>query len=167
MRGVAIRNAAGQLARFDNTGPLAEIATAKRARYHRRMSRQSISTERAPRAIGPYCQAVAVSAGRVLYCSGQIPLDPGSGELIGAGDVRAQTERVLENLGAVLVAGGASFSSVVKTTIYLVDLADFAAVNEIYARYFAENPPARATIQAAGLPRGALVEIEAIATVGS
>jgi 2-iminobutanoate/2-iminopropanoate deaminase len=131
------------------------------------MSRRSISTERAPKAIGPYCQAVTVSAGQVLYCSGQIPLDPGSGELVGAGDVRAQTERVLENLGAVLAAGGASFSSVVKTTIYLVDLGDFAVVNEVYARYFAEDPPARATIQAAGLPRGALVEIEAIATVGS
>ncbi len=85
--------------------------------------------------------------------------------MVGAGDVRAQTERVLENLGGVLAAGGVAFGSVVKTTIYLTDLGDFGAVNEVYARYFPDNPPARATIQAAGLPRGALVEIEAIAIV--
>jgi 2-iminobutanoate/2-iminopropanoate deaminase len=131
------------------------------------MSRQIISTEGAPKAIGPYSQAVSVTAGRLLFCSGQIPLDPTTGEMVGAGDVRAQAERVLENLGAVLSAGGASFKSVVKTTIFLMDLGDFATVNEIYARYFPTHPPARATVQAAGLPRGALVEIEAIATVES
>ena len=129
------------------------------------MSRHTISTTGAPRAIWPYAQAVATHAGRLLFCSGQIPLDPVTGEMVGAGDVRAQTERVLENLGGVLAAGGAAFGSVVKTTIYLVDLGDFGAVNEVYARFFPDNPPARATIQAAGLPRGALVEIEAIAIV--
>jgi 2-iminobutanoate/2-iminopropanoate deaminase len=131
------------------------------------MSRQIISTTEAPKAIGPYAQAVAASAGRLLFCSGQIPLDPATGEMVGAGDVRAQTERVLQNLGAVLAAGGASFASVVKTTIYLADLQDFGTVNEIYARYFPKDPPARATVQAAGLPKGALVEIDAIAAVSS
>lgn len=131
------------------------------------MSRQIISTPGAPKAIGPYSQAVSVTAGRLLFCSGQIPLDPATGEMVGAGDVRAQAERVLQNLGAVLTAGGASFKSVLKTTIFMMDLADFATVNEIYARYFPTDPPARATVQAAGLPRGALVEIEAIATVES
>jgi 2-iminobutanoate/2-iminopropanoate deaminase len=128
--------------------------------------RKNISTENAPRAIGPYAQAVVASAGTLVFCSGQIPLDPKTGEMVGAGDVRAQTERVLENLGAVLAAAGASFASVVKTTIFLADLQDFGHVNEIYARYFGQSLPARATVQAAGLPRGALVEIEAIATVG-
>jgi 2-iminobutanoate/2-iminopropanoate deaminase len=131
------------------------------------MSRQIISTGGAPKAIGPYSQAVSVTAGQLLFCSGQIPLDPATGEMVGAGDVRAQAERVLQNLGAVLTAGGASFKSVVKTTIFLMDLGDFATVNEIYGRYFPTDPPARATVQAAGLPRGALVEIEAIATVES
>jgi 2-iminobutanoate/2-iminopropanoate deaminase len=129
------------------------------------MSRQIISTPEAPKAIGPYSQAVAVSAGRLLFCSGQIPLDPRTGEMIGAGDVRVQAERVLQNLGAVLEAGGASFASVVKTTIYLADLQDFGAVNEVYGRFFPNEPPARATVQAAGLPKGALVEIDAIAEV--
>jgi 2-iminobutanoate/2-iminopropanoate deaminase len=127
------------------------------------MSRQIISSSQAPRAIGPYAQAVAAPAGRLLFCSGQIPLDPTSGEMVGAGDVRVQTERVLQNLGAVLTAGGASFASVVKTTIYLADLQDFGAVNEVYARYFTQDPPARATVQVAGLPKGALVEIDAVA----
>jgi 2-iminobutanoate/2-iminopropanoate deaminase len=129
------------------------------------MSRQIVTTAGAPKAIGPYSQAVSAPAGRLLFCSGQIPLDPSSGEMVGAGDVRAQAERVLQNLGAVLTAGGASFASVVKTTIFLIDLGDFGAVNEIYARYFPSQPPARATVQAAGLPRGALIEIEAIAIV--
>jgi len=129
------------------------------------MSRQIISTAQAPRAIGPYAQAVAAPAGRLLFCSGQIPLDPATGEMVGAGDVRAQAERVLQNLGAVLAAGGASFAAVVKTTIYLADLQDFGAVNEVYARCFPQDPPARATVQAAGLPRGALVEIDAIAAL--
>ena len=127
--------------------------------------RKNISTENAPKAIGPYAQAVAATAGTLVFCSGQIPLDPKTGEMVGAGDVRAQTERVLENLGAVLAAAGASFASVVKTTIFLADLQDFGNVNEVYARYFAEALPARATVQAAGLPKGALVEIDAIAAL--
>lgn len=129
------------------------------------MARQTITTVGAPKAIGPYSQAVVAPAGRLLFCSGQIPLDPKSGEIVGAGDVRAQAERVLENLGAVLTAAGASFASVVKTTIFLADLQDFGSVNEVYARYFAADPPARSTVEAAGLPKGALVEIEAIATL--
>jgi 2-iminobutanoate/2-iminopropanoate deaminase len=129
------------------------------------MSRQIISTPEAPKAIGPYSQAVVAGAGRLLFCSGQIPLDPRTGEMVGAGDVRVQAERVLQNLGAVLAAGGASFSSVVKTTIYLADLQDFGAVNEVYGRFFSQAPPARATVQAAGLPKGALVEIDAIAEI--
>jgi len=128
-----------------------------------RMPRETISTNDAPKAIGPYSQGVIASGGRMLFCSGQIPLDPTSGEMVGAGDVRAQAERVMRNLGAVLAAAGASWASVVKTTIFLADLQDFAAVNDVYGRYFPESPPARATVQAAGLPRGALVEIEAIA----
>jgi len=127
--------------------------------------RQSVHSDDAPKAIGPYSQAI--KAGNLLFCSGQIPLDPKTGEMIGASDVRAQAKQVMTNLAAVLKAGGASFASVVKTTIYLKDLADFGAVNEIYGSHFAEAPPARATVQVAGLPRGALVEIDAIAVVAS
>lgn len=129
------------------------------------MPRQTISTPDAPKAIGPYAQAVSATAGRMIFCSGQIPLDPTTGELIGVGDVRLQTERVMKNLAAVLTAAGASFANVTKTTIYLTDLQDFAAVNEVYARFVGEAPPARATIQVAGLPKGASVEIDAIAIV--
>jgi 2-iminobutanoate/2-iminopropanoate deaminase len=127
--------------------------------------RKIISTAAAPKAIGPYAQAVTVPAGRMVFCSGQIPLDPATGEMVGASDVRLQAKRVLDNLGAVLAAAGASFESVVKTTIYLTDLQDFGTVNEIYAGYFGKDPPARATVQAAGLPKGALIEIDAIAVV--
>jgi len=128
------------------------------------MSIEIVSTAAAPAAIGPYSQAVVTPAGaRLVFCSGQIALDPRTGEVVGAGDVRAQTERVMENLGAVLAAAGASFSSVVKTTIFLVDLQDFATVNEVYGRRFPTSPPARATVQVAGLPKGVLVEIDAIA----
>jgi 2-iminobutanoate/2-iminopropanoate deaminase len=129
-------------------------------------TRTAIATKGAPAAIGPYSQAVVAPAGQLVFCSGQIALDPTTGEMVGAGDVRVQTERVLENLGAVLAAAGASFATVVKTTIFLADLQDFGNVNEVYARYFPSQPPARATVQAAGLPRGALVEIDAIAAVG-
>jgi len=132
-------------------------------RYHRLMPRETISTGDAPKAIGPYSHAVR--AGGLLFCSGQIPLDPATGEMVGAGDVRVQADRVLQNLGAVLAAAGGSFAAVVKTTIYLADLQDFGAVNEVYARYFPGSPPARATVQAAGLPKGALVEIDAIAVL--
>jgi 2-iminobutanoate/2-iminopropanoate deaminase len=125
---------------------------------------RSISTENAPRAIGPYSQAVAAS-GQLVFCSGQIALDAKSGEMVGVGDVRAQTRQVMENLKAVLEAAGGSLAKVVKTTIYLADLQDFGAVNEVYGSYFAECPPARATVEVAGLPRAAMVEIDAIAVV--
>jgi 2-iminobutanoate/2-iminopropanoate deaminase len=115
-------------------------------------------------AIGPYSQAVEV--GDLLFLSGQIPLDPATGELV-AGGVEAQTSRVMANLGAVLGAAQLGFSQVVKATIYLTDLADFAAVNGVYASYFGDAPPARATVQVAALPRAARVEIELIAHRGA
>ena len=121
-----------------------------------------ISTDRAPKAIGPYSQAI-VNDG-VAYLSGQIPLDPSTGQLV-AGDIAAQTERVLENIKAVLEAAGASLSSVLKTTVFLKDMGDFTKMNEVYGRYFYENPPARSTVQAAKLPRDVMVEIDAIAAV--
>jgi len=127
------------------------------------MKREIIKTPNAPAAIGPYSQAVAVSGGRTLYCSGQIPLDAGSGELVGGDDVQAQTRVVLDNLGAVLEAGGMSFEHVVKAGIFLADMADFAAVNALYAERFGAAPPARATVQVAGLPKGVKIEIDAIA----
>lgn len=120
-----------------------------------------ISTKDAPAAIGPYSQAVR--AGGLLFISGQIPLDPVTGEIV-PGDVAAQTGRVLENLAAILAAAGCAFGDVVRTTIYLVDLAHFAIVNEVYARFFVAPYPARVTVQVSALPRGSLVEIDAIAT---
>jgi len=130
------------------------------------MSIENISTPDAPRAIGPYSQAIKVTGpAKMVFCSGQIPLDAKSGEFVGAGDVRIQTATVMKNLNAVLTAAGASFADVVKTTIFLTDLSDFAAVNEIYGRHFPTRPPARATVQVAALPKGALVEIEAIAVI--
>ncbi len=125
----------------------------------------TVQSAEAPPAIGPYSQAVR--AGGFLFCSGQIALDPATGELIGAGDIRSETQRVMENLGAVLQAAGVDFSRVVKTTIYLADLADFGAVNEVYGDYLGASPPARATVQVAGLPRGARVEIDAVALLYS
>ncbi|MCH7921720.1 MAG: RidA family protein [Nitrospinae bacterium] len=122
-----------------------------------------ISTDRAPAAIGPYSQAVR--AGAFLFCSGQIPLEPASGEMV-SGEIEAQTRQVLENLKAVVEAAGASLDDVVKVTVYLADLADFATVNEVYEEYFGEAKPARATIQAAALPRGALIEADCIAYLG-
>ena len=119
-----------------------------------------ISTDKAPKAIGPYSQAV--SAGDFVFTSGQIPLDPSTQALV-QGDIRAQTERVMENLGAVLEAAGTSFDRVVKATIFVVDLNDFATVNEIYGKRFPKEPPARSTVQVAALPKGARVEIELIA----
>lgn len=124
------------------------------------MPRQTISTEKAPRAIGPYSQAVR--AGGFVFLSGQIPLDPETGEMV-PGDVRAQTEQVMRNLGAVLEAAGLGFGDVVRATIWLVDLGDFAAVNEVYGARFPSDPPARATVQVAALPRGARVEIDLVA----
>lgn len=119
-----------------------------------------ISTDKAPGAIGPYSQAI--KAGGMVFCSGQIPLDPATGEFV-SDNVAEQAEQVLENLSAVLAAAGCSFDSVVKTTIFLADMDDFTTVNEVYARYFGENKPARATVQAARLPRDARVEIDCIA----
>jgi 2-iminobutanoate/2-iminopropanoate deaminase len=124
-----------------------------------------VATAAAPKAIGPYSQAVSAPAGRLIFCSGQVPIDPQSGELTGAGDIRQETHRVMKNLDAVLRAGGSSLHGVVKTTVYLVDLGNFSAVNEVYAGYFPNRPPARATVGVSALPRGAQVEIDAIALV--
>ena len=119
-----------------------------------------ISTTEAPAAVGPYSQAIA--AGPFVFCSGQIPLEPETGKLI-TGDISNQTKRVLENIAAVLHAGGLGMEHVVKTTVFLTDLANFGEMNEVYAGYFPNDAPARSTIQVAALPKGANVEIEAIA----
>jgi len=124
------------------------------------MATRTVSTDKAPRAIGPYSQAVVASD--LIFTSGQIPLDPATQQMV-EGDVRAQTERVMDNLEAVLDAAGAGFEQVVKATIYVVDLGDFATVNEIYGKRFPRSPPARSTVQVAALPKGARVEIELIA----
>jgi 2-iminobutanoate/2-iminopropanoate deaminase len=121
---------------------------------------RTIATEAAPAAIGPYSQAVRM--GKWIYCSGQIPLDPASGEVVGT-TAAEQAQRVLANLAAVLDAAGAGFDRVVKTTIFLKDLGDFAAVNEVYAGAFGDHRPARATVEVSRLPKDVLVEIEAIA----
>jgi len=122
--------------------------------------KEQVSSKDAPAAIGPYSQAI--KAGGFLFCSGQIPLDPDSGTLI-QGGIAEQTHRVMKNLAAVLAAAGTSFDKVVKTTVYLSDMAEFAAMNEIYGQYFPAPAPARATIQAAALPRGVKVEIDLVA----
>lgn len=126
------------------------------------MTRQVIQTAEAPQAIGPYSQAIAVVPGKTVYCSGQIPLDPMTGQLV-EGDISVQTERVLQNLKAVLAAAGVTLGQVVRCGIFLTDLNDFAKVNEVYGRYFSAAPPARSTVQVSALPKGARVEIEAIA----
>lgn len=126
------------------------------------MSRRVVHSEGAPKAIGPYSQAIAVKAQEMLFLSGQIPLDPTTGQIV-PGDVVAQAEQVMKNLEAVLKAGGMGFEDVVRTTIFLADLGDFTKVNEVYAQRFPKDPPARVTVQAAALPRGARVEIDAIA----
>lgn len=124
----------------------------------------AVKSDKAPAAIGPYSQAVEVNG--MIYTSGVIPLDPASGEVVGS-DITAQTERVLQSLSALLEDAGASMSSVVKTTCFLQDLGDFATFNEIYARYFNwDVAPARSTVQVAALPKGVLVEVEAVAKVG-
>jgi 2-iminobutanoate/2-iminopropanoate deaminase len=122
--------------------------------------RQIISTAKAPKAIGPYSQAVR--AGGWLFVSGQIPIDPATGQMI-TGDVKTQTEQVMKNLGAILEAAGLSFTHIVKATVYLKDMEEFAAMNEIYGRFFPSEPPARATVEAARLPRDARVEIDVVA----
>lgn len=119
-----------------------------------------IATSEAPKAVGPYSQAVAV--GNFLFCAGQIPLDPATGELV-EGDVTAQAERVLQNVAGVLRANGMTFANVVKSTVFMVDLGQFAAMNAVYSKYFSEPFPARSTIQVAALPKGSQVEIEVIA----
>jgi 2-iminobutanoate/2-iminopropanoate deaminase len=126
------------------------------------MQRTVIESAAAPRAIGPYSQAIAVPPGRMVFLSGQIALDPSTGELA-PGDVTAQAAQVMKNLGAVLAAAELSFDHVVRCTIYLIDLADFGAVNAVYGQAFRGAPPARATVQVSALPRGARVEIDAIA----
>ncbi|HZA12984.1 MAG TPA: RidA family protein [Myxococcaceae bacterium] len=126
------------------------------------MARTVVHSENAPRAIGPYSQAVQVPAGTLTFLSGQVPLDPKTGEIV-QGDIAQQTQRVMENLAAVLKAAGIGFAHVVRCTIYLTDLNDFAKVNEVYGRYFEAAPPARATVQVAALPKGARVEVDAIA----
>jgi 2-iminobutanoate/2-iminopropanoate deaminase len=124
--------------------------------------RHGVATDHAPKAIGPYSQAVV--SGSLLFCSGQIPLDPATGQVV-AGDIGAQTRRVLTNLGAVLAAAGASFDHVVKTTVYLADMEDFAAMNAVYGEFFTSPAPARSTIEAARLPRDARLEIDVIAVL--
>ncbi|HEY7685052.1 MAG TPA: RidA family protein [Gemmatimonadales bacterium] len=120
----------------------------------------TVATDKAPRAIGPYSQAIAIDA--LVFTAGQVALDPQTSELVGT-TVGEQTEQVFKNLAAVLAAAGSSLGQVVKTTVYLVDMADFAAMNEVYAKHFGDHRPARSTVQAAGLPKRALVEIDAIA----
>lgn len=127
------------------------------------MKKEIISTDQAPKAIGPYSQGV--KAGGFLYLSGAIALDPATGQIC-PGGIAAETELVMKNIAALLSAAGAGFGDVVKSVIYLASMGDFATVNEIYGRYFPENPPARVTVEVKGLPRGALVEIEVTAFCG-
>ncbi len=124
------------------------------------MNKTVVQTPAAPAAIGPYSQAIL--SGDLVFTSGQIPLDPATGQLV-TGDIKAMTERVMDNLGAVLGAAGCGFGDVVKTTIFLAEMGDFAAVNEVYGKRFPAQPPARSTVQAAALPKGARVEVECIA----
>jgi 2-iminobutanoate/2-iminopropanoate deaminase len=127
------------------------------------MARQALATDRAPQAIGPYSQAIR--AGGFLFVSGQIPLDPETGTLV-AGDIAVQTRRVVDNLAAILAAAGASFADVVKTTVYLLDMDDFAAMNAVYGAAMLTPPPARSTVQVSRLPRDVRVEIDVVAHVG-
>ena len=124
--------------------------------------RRPIATDKAPKAIGPYSQAIL--AGSLLFCSGQIPLDPDTGALV-EGDIALQTRQVLTNVGEILKAAGIRLDQVVKTTVFLADMNDFAAMNEVYATFFPAPAPARSTVAAAGLPKGARIEIEVIATL--
>jgi len=126
------------------------------------MSMRTISTDKAPKAIGPYSQGIAASG--FLFLSGQVPLDPGTGQLV-QGTVQEEVTRILDNLKAVLEAGGSGLHRVVRTTVYLTSLEDFSAMNEVYARYFGDHRPARSTVQVSALPRGARIEIDAIASL--
>lgn len=127
------------------------------------MSRQIVKTDAAPAAIGPYSQGVVVTGGRTLYSSGQIALDPETMQMVGDGDVEAEAEQVMKNLEAVLAAADMGFANVVRATIFLSDMGNFAKVNAIYEKRFESDPPARACVQAAALPKGALVEIDVVA----
>lgn len=129
------------------------------------MKKEAVLTKEAPAPIGPYSQAIR--AGNLLFCSGQIPLDPVTGQLVGAGpDVKAQTTQVMKNIAAVLKAGGATFDHIAKTTIFLKSMGDFPLVNEIYGSYFTGVPPARSTVEVARLPKDVSVEIEVVAVLG-
>jgi 2-iminobutanoate/2-iminopropanoate deaminase len=126
--------------------------------------KEIIKTDKAPAAVGPYSQAVKVTVGTMIFCSGQIPLDPKEGKIVGV-TAAEQAERVLKNLQAVLVSAGAEMKHVVKTTIYITSMSDFGAVNEVYGRYFTMDMPARATIEAARLPKDVKIQIDAIAVI--
>ena len=129
------------------------------------MSKKVIRTKKAPAPVGPYNQAIA-SSGQMLFVAGQIPLDPQSGEIIGAGDITAQTKQVMSNIEAILTEAGANWNNVVKTSVFLTDLGNFSAMNQIYAQYFAEDTaPARACVEVSRLPKDVLVEIECIAAI--
>ena len=125
--------------------------------------RHAVTTPSAPKAIGPYSQGIR--AGSLLFVSGQVPIDPATGQII-AGDIAAQTHRVFQNIGEILKAGGASFDHVVRTTVFLADMNDFSAMNEVYATYFTSPAPARATVEVSRLPKDARVEIDVIASFG-
>ena len=125
------------------------------------MGKKIVSSDQAPKAIGPYSQAV--DTGDLVFLSGQIPLDPATGQIVGPGDIQAQTERVIQNMKGVLRAAGLDLANVVRTTVFMIDLAEFSRMNEIYGRHFAAEPPARSTVQVSALPRGVRVEIDAIA----
>lgn len=129
------------------------------------MSKKVIRTEKAPAPVGPYNQAI-ITTGKMLFVAGQIPLDPDTGEIVGDGDITAQTQQVMKNLGAILTAAGATWDDVVKTSVFLSDLTNFGAMNQVYADYFPEETaPARACVEVARLPKDVLVEIECIAMV--
>ncbi|MBW4630165.1 MAG: Rid family detoxifying hydrolase [Brasilonema octagenarum HA4186-MV1] len=131
------------------------------------MSRRVIRTDKAPAPVGPYNQAI-VASGEMIFVAGQISLDPSTGKIVGEGDVTGQTQQVMANLEAILTSAGASFENVVKTTVFLADMNDFAAVNAVYAKYFDEaTAPARACVQVSRLPKDVLVEIECIAVISS
>lgn len=126
--------------------------------------RRLISTDKAPTAIGPYSQAV-LATGNFIFTAGQLPMDPSTGEIVGE-DITQQTHQVIKNLRAILEAAGSSLDRVVKNTVFLQNMSDFASMNEVYAQYFGENPPARSAVEVAKVPRGALIEIESIAFAG-
>jgi 2-iminobutanoate/2-iminopropanoate deaminase len=138
------------------------VHSIQQGRQGRLGMRQAVSSASAPKAIGPYSQAIR--AGSLLFVSGQVPIDPGTGNLV-EGDIAAQTDRVFKNIGEILTAAGASFDQVVRTTVYLLDMNDFAAMNTVYGGYFSSPAPARATVQVARLPKDARVEIDVIASL--